>query len=332
MTETQHFFNKARRPPDSFMLLLLNFASVAVDPTVTLANGVVMPRVACGTGGDSSSAAKSAVQVALQAGCSHIDTAHDYACLPGVGEGIAAWLAGGAHVREDLFITSKVPGCGVPTQGLQPPCFSNTYTMASSDITTLVGAKGQVDLMLLHFPPLEGCAVAASCAKIQQQWGALEQLYVEKKARAIGVSNYCIACLECIAKNSTITPMVNQLQYHVGMGPDPDGTLSYCAAHNVTIEAYSPLAGGRLLKDPTFSALASTMLKKYNWTSSAQVALAYVAQRGLGIVTKSDNPQYLAEDLDLFAPQHIIDAADRAKLDAVTSVTCSLEAPGGCCH
>ena len=33
------------------MLLLLNFASVAVDPTVTLANGVVMPRVACGTGG-----------------------------------------------------------------------------------------------------------------------------------------------------------------------------------------------------------------------------------------------------------------------------------------
>jgi diketogulonate reductase-like aldo/keto reductase len=74
------------------------------------------------------------------------------------------------------------------------------------------------------------------------------------------------------------------------------------------------------------------MLKKYNWTSSAQVALAYVAQRGLGVVTKSDNPQYLAEDLDLFAPQHIIDAADRAKLDAVTSVTCSLEAPGGCCH
>ena len=44
-------------------------------------------------------------------------------------------------------------------------------------------------------------------------------------------------------QNATVTPMVNQIQYHVGMGPDPDGLISYCAKRNITVEAYSPLGG-----------------------------------------------------------------------------------------
>ena len=49
-------------------------------------------------------------------------------------------------------------------------------------------------------------------------------------------------------------------------------------------------------------------------------------------MTKSSNPTYLAEDLDLFDPKHIISDADRAALDAIMSPKCSAEAPGGCCH
>ena len=64
----------------------------------------------------------------------------------------------------------------------------------------------------------------------------------------------------------------------------------------------------------------------------SQLALAYVAQRGIGVVTKSDNAAYLAEDLALFAPGSILSAADRAKLDALASVPCAGEAPGGCCR
>ena len=78
---------------------------------------------------------------------------------------------------------------------------------------------------------------------MQEQWQALEKIYAEKKARAIGVSNYCQKCIECIMQNATVTPMVNQIQYHVGMGPDPDGLISYCAKRNITVEAYSPLGG-----------------------------------------------------------------------------------------
>ena len=52
------------------------------------------------------------------------------------------------------------------------------------------------------------------------QWRALETLYEQKKARAIGVSNYCKECLQCLLKTANVMPMVNQVQYHVGMGAD----------------------------------------------------------------------------------------------------------------
>ena len=50
---------------------------------------------------------------------------------------------------------------------------------------------------------------------MQEQWRALEDMYHANKTRAIGVSNFCAPCLECIAKTATVTPAVNQLQFHV---------------------------------------------------------------------------------------------------------------------
>ena len=75
-----------------------------------------------------------------------------------------------------------------------------------------LGARS-VDLMLLHAPtgtsasvypippgsPSCNCSAPAACAAMQEQWAVLEQMYRAKKARAIGVSNYCAACLDCLA-------------------------------------------------------------------------------------------------------------------------------------
>ena len=88
----------------------------ATTPVTTLSNGVKMPLVACGTGGDSVPAARTDVKIALTAGFSHIDTAHDYGCIKGVGDALTEWNAEHPGAREKIFLTSKVPGCGVPTQ------------------------------------------------------------------------------------------------------------------------------------------------------------------------------------------------------------------------
>eukprot|EP01047_Picozoa_sp_COSAG01_P037399 COSAG01_NODE_2968_length_6788_cov_4.595904_7_plen_168_part_00 len=75
-----------------------------------LSNGVQMPAIACGTGGDSNSSAPTTVAAALGAGFTHIDTAADYGDQRGVG------LAIKAVPRKSIFLTTKIPGCGVPTQ------------------------------------------------------------------------------------------------------------------------------------------------------------------------------------------------------------------------
>ena len=92
----------------------------------------------------------------------------------------------------------------------------------------------------------------------------------------------------------------------------------------------APLAHGSLLSN--FS-LGDELAAKYNFSSSAGVALAYIAQRGSPFVTHSDNPKYLAEDLDLFSPEKRISAADLARLDAINAPGCgSKQACELACH
>ena len=278
-----------------------------------------MPLIATGVGGYNNSAAKESIELAVSLNFNSIDTARDY----GNFRGVAAALQMVSKPRSQLFITTKVPGCGVPTQGLQPPCESNTFAQAVDDISEL--GLTHVDLMLIHFPPLLNCGVLGHCDYVQQQWRALEHLYSEKKARAIGVSNYCETCLRCIGRNATMMPMVNQVEYHLGMGADPAGLHSYCASHGIVLEAYSPLAHGKALGGSAVAAVAAAHKK-----SAAQAALAYVVQRGMPVVTRSSSALHLKADLDLWSWN--LTTVEYASLDAVIDPACGTEAPGGCCH
>lgn len=310
---------------------LLLIGAAADVPFIPLTSGTRMPAIACGTGGDNNASAATTVGAALAAGFTHIDTAHDYNDQAGVGRAIAG------RARPQIFLTSKVPGCGVPTQGLMPPCRENTAKLVDEDLALL--ATPYVDLMLIHFPPLGGC-IKANCAHMQQQWAALEEAYAAKKARAIGVSNYCKDCLKCVLQTAKVVPMVNQVQYHVGMGPEiPGGLLEFCVLHGIAVMAYSPLGGGHVLASGSpFAPVGARLAAKHN-VSAAQVALAYVGQRRfeygvehvpIGLVTKSSNPAYLKEDLALWSAFNLT-AADRQELDGLAAPACKAEAPGGCC-
>ena len=124
----------------------------STPPTIRLRNGLRIPAIACGTGGDNNASAQVTVHAALTAGFRHIDTAHDYGDQAGVGEAIAAWNS--AHPPppagdgQPVWLTTKVPGCGVPTQGLMPPCYNNTLLAAEEDLS-LLGKK-----KLAFFEPL----------------------------------------------------------------------------------------------------------------------------------------------------------------------------------
>jgi diketogulonate reductase-like aldo/keto reductase len=330
----------------------LTFASLAASatalsavPSTTLSNGVELPMLGLGVWQYTPDVANSASNAAFDVGFRSFDTAHDCeskrqprvapahadnAAPPhthttdnnqdGIGKFIAGRLANGTK-REQLFITSKVPGCGIQGVGKDKKCVADTQSFFEADLQ-LMGVA-QADLMLIHFPPSGGCG-ALGCKSIQAQWKVFEDMYAAGKARAIGVSNYCESCLKCLFETMTVKPMVNQVKLHVGMGVDPTGLVSYCAAQNITVQAYSPLGDGSddLITGPLVSGIA----KAHGKASGATVSLKWLNQNGIPIVTKASDPTYLAEDFDLFGWQ-----LTDAEMDQLNKATSPSGAPSFSC-
>jgi diketogulonate reductase-like aldo/keto reductase len=264
-----------------------------------------MPLVAAGTWQYNDTTAKDACEKAFAAGFNHFDTAHDYNNQKGVGQFWAEAVAKSGG-RTNLFLTTKVPGC-IGGDVRPGHCYDDTMAMVNDDLKLLNVAY--VDLILIHFPPLS-CA-AAVCSEIQAQWKAFEDIYAQKKARAIGVSNYCQTCFECLFKNSTIVPAVNQVNYHVGMGPDPIGLVTYLKSKNIVLQGYSPLGDGssELIDGPLVSGIG----KAHNKTG-AQVSLKWLVQKPVPLVTKADRVDFLEQDIDLFDWQ--LTPSEVSQLDA----------------
>jgi 2,5-diketo-D-gluconate reductase A len=141
---------------------------------VELSNGVLLPCVSLGTG-DPVAQTKKNLQAALAVGFRGVDTALTYFDQSGVAEAIAAEV--GRYPRKDIVITTKVPGGGLGVDN-----YKSTTLDAEANLKLL--KVDYVDLLLIHWSPLIGCA----CGPIREQWRAMEDFYKAKKARAIGVS------------------------------------------------------------------------------------------------------------------------------------------------
>ena len=127
---------------------------------------------------DNDSYASSGVLLAVHAGFSSIDTANDYFNQAGTGKGIGAAISGGLVARDELFVTSKVEGCGVPppphgTPARLASCHDDTLAVFQENLRLL--KQPSVDLMLVHKPPPGGCS-AENCPRMQEQWAAFEQM------------------------------------------------------------------------------------------------------------------------------------------------------------
>ena len=153
-----------------------------------------------------------------------------------------------------------------------------------------------------------------NCGTIKKQWDALsEQILKTNKTRALGVSNFCVSCLKCLAQDADAVVAVNQVQYHVGMGPDPEGLMSYAKEKGIAIEAYSPLGDNTTeLIDGELTTKIGAAHKK----SSVQVALKWIWQHGHSLTTKSSNPSHLAQDIDIFDWE--LSSDEMSQLDAAT--------------
>ena len=111
-------------------------------------------------------------------------------------------------------------------------------------------------------------------------WQTLEEFYRAGRARSIGVSNFQPHHLRRLHTECEIPPAVNQIELHPYL--TQDDVRAFCGEHQIAIEAWSPIAQGLVLDDPTIVSIASGAGK-----SPAQVVLRWHIERGDIVFPKS---------------------------------------------
>jgi len=257
-----------------------------LQDTTILHNGVKMPNFGLGVyKSQDGEEVINAIHYAVKAGYRSIDTASLYFNETGVGEAIKQC----GLPREELFITTKVWNSD---QGYESTLAAFEESMKKLDLEYL-------DLYLIHWPVKE---------KYKDTWRALEKLYKDGRVRAIGVSNFHQHHLEDLMSVAQVKPMVNQVELHPFLSQVE--LRAYCQSEGIAIEAWSPLARGRVLQDPTLAELAA----KYN-KSIPQIVLRWDLQHGIITIPKSVHEQRIIDNADIFDFE--LSVEDMKKIDSL---------------
>ncbi|WP_080054150.1 aldo/keto reductase [Spirosoma aerolatum] len=242
-----------------------------MNETVTLNNGVEMPLLGLGVYAPSqTNEVQQAVEWALEAGCRLIDTAAAYGNEREVADAIRA----SGIPRSDIFITTKVWN---DDQG-----YNRTLRAFNRSLERL--RIDSVDLYLVHWPVK---------AHQHDTWRALEKIYSEGRARAIGIANHYPAHIDELLTQSTITPALNQIE----LSPYcyvPE-VLDYCQQKQIQVEGYAPLVRGQKKDDPRLITLA----KKYS-KSTFQLLIRWSLQHGAVTIPKSVKRERIQENFDVW--------------------------------
>jgi 2,5-diketo-D-gluconate reductase A len=243
-------------------------------PGITLNDGNVIPQLGFGVFQIEPKDTARAVSEALEIGYRHVDTAEMYGNEEEVGEAIRA----SGLDRGDVFVTSKLSNAAH-----EPDDAREAFERTLSDL-----GFDYVDLFLIHWPlpTLYG-------GGFDSTWKTLEEFHGDGRARSIGVSNFEVEHLERLAAETDTVPTVNQIEVHPYL--TNDAVRSYCREHGIVTEAWSPLAQGRVLEDPTITRIAERMGR-----TPAQVVLRWHVQRSDIVFPKSVTPSRMRENFELF--------------------------------
>ncbi len=247
---------------------------VSAVPNITLNNGQAIPQLGFGVFQIEPEKTAEAVKTALDIGYRHIDTAQMYGNEKEVGQGIRD----SGVDRADIFVTSKL------NNGYhEPDDARRSFEQTLEDLGT-----DYVDLFLIHWPlptRYDGDFVST--------WKTLEEFAADGRARSIGVSNFQPAHLDKLIAETDTVPAVNQIEVHPYF-VNEEARL-YSRDNAIAVEAWSPIAQGKVLDDPAIEKIASAAGK-----STAQVVLRWHIQRGDIVFPKSVTPERVQSNFDIF--------------------------------
>lgn len=242
------------------------------QPVITMNNGIDIPALGFGVWQmENLQECEDAVVKAIHTGYRMIDTASIYMNETAVGTAIK----NSGVDREDLFITSKL---WVQDHGYDKAKSAFQRTLYRLQLDYL-------DMYLLHWP--FGDFLGA--------WKALEELYHEGKIKAIGVCNFTVEKLEELKANSTVIPVVNQIELHPLF--QQNELQVYNRENKIVTQPWSPLGNGNadLLNNSDLKTIADNYGK-----TVAQVILRWHLQEGFCVIPKSVTPSRIEENFNVF--------------------------------
>lgn len=264
--------------------------------TFTLNTGAKISKIGFGTwqtpNGDT---AYNSVASALKHGYRHIDTARVYGNEESVGKAIKD----SGIAREEIFLTTKLPADIKDASKVMETCETSLKTLGVD----------YVDLYLIHAPwPWQERGADYTTENIAV-WQEMERIFKSGRSKAIGVSNFNVHDVTAILENGSVVPAANQIQWFIGA--TQDAVTAFCKEKGILIEAYSPLATGRLLDNEDLKHVA----EKYGKTV-AQISIRYCLQHDTLPLPKSTHDEFIAQNADV---DFEISAEDMAILDGIRS-------------
>ncbi|XP_019881538.2 1,5-anhydro-D-fructose reductase isoform X2 [Aethina tumida] len=306
-------FNKADEPPQV--------------PKFTLNGDIKIPSLGYGTWQANDDELEKAVELALEAGYRHIDTAAAYENEKVIGRVLNRWISSGKVNRSDLFIVTKLP-----PPGMRPEHVELFLNKSLSDLQL-----DYVDLYLVHTPfafkyvegnlhphTADGSIDLDLNTDHVAIWKKMEEQQDKGRTRSIGISNFNKTQIQRILNNSRIKPSNLQIECHAYN--QQNELVDFCKKNNIVVTAYSPLGSpglGKFLSqfgheanvpDVLGNPVVSKIAKKHN-RSEAQVLLRHLHQRGIVAIPKSTNPKRLKQNIDIF--DFTLDDQDMSELNAL---------------
>ena len=266
-------------------------------PMITLSDGNLIPQIGLGVLRIDDEGVTPVVESALEAGYRHIDGAAGYNNEAGVGRALQnAGFTQGEN-RKNLWVTTKLRDS---EQG---------YDSARKAFDRQLGLLqlDYVDMYMLHWPtPFDW--------RSGETWKAFDEFRAEGRVRTLGVCNFLPEHLERLHKETGEYPAVNQIELHPTW--QQREVVAYCKAHNIAVEAYSPMARGADLNagDGVIERIA-----RAHGVTEAQVILRWHIENGTIIIPKSVHADRQRQNLDLFG--FVLDPDEHAAIDALDGPT-----------
>lgn len=244
----------------------------------TLNDGNAIPAIGFGTYKAAETEAIASIKSAVNRGYRLFDTAAKYDNEEVVGAGIRK----SGVSRKELFITTKV--------WREELGYNETKNAFDKSLMKL--QLDYIDLYLIHWPANERNYTNWQKTNAET-WRAMEELQQQGKVKSIGVSNFFPVHLEALLEHARVKPAVNQIEFHPGYWQP--AVTDYCNKHNILIEAWSPLARGRVFKNEYLQQLADKYKK-----SISQICLRWILQHNVIPIPKSTTEDRIAENIAVF--------------------------------